>query len=89
MAVFPEDAGTKTLLIVDDAVPNRLLLKKAVSADYQTLEAGNGQEALDILRSAPDISLVILDIMMPVLDGYGVLEQMGADEALKIGRAHV
>ena len=72
MAVFPEDAGTKTLLIVDDAVPNRLLLKKAVSADYQTLEAGNGQEALDILRSAPDISLVILDIMMPVLDGYGV-----------------
>lgn len=82
MAVFPEDAGTKTLLIVDDAVPNRLLLKKAVSADYQTLEAGNGQEALDILRSAPDISLVILDIMMPVLDGYGVLEQMGADEAL-------
>lgn len=82
MTPLPEDTAAKTLLIVDDALPNRLLLKKALSSDYRTLEAENGQEALDILRSSPEISLVILDIMMPVLDGYAVLEQMGADEAL-------
>lgn len=82
MAVFSDGLGQSTVLIVDDAVPNRILLKKALSGDYRTLEAADGREALQLMRAEPDISLVILDIMMPVLDGYGVLENMRKDEEL-------
>ena len=83
MAAFTDSPEKKTLLIVDDTIPNRLLLRQALSGDYEILEAGDGQTALEILRAAPEISLIILDILMPASDGYGVLEALRADEELR------
>ena len=73
----------KTILIVDDNLINRKILIKILSGEYRVLEAGNGEEALAILRQNYDaISLVLLDIMMPVMDGYDVLREMQRDENL-------
>lgn len=62
-----------TILIVDDDADIRLLLRLELDAEgHQILEAGDGAQALAAIGAdAPD--LVILDIMMPVLDGWGVL----------------
>ena len=72
-----------TILIVDDAEQNRLLLRDHVELlGHQPLLAENGAAALEIMaREPPD--LVLLDILMPVLDGYGVLEHMRSDATLR------
>ena len=73
----------RKILVVEDNIVNRLTLCKVLSQDYETLEAANGQEALDILdREAPDISLIFLDIRMPVMDGYTFLEKVQTDQKL-------
>lgn len=73
----------KKILIVEDNELNRAILSEILSGDYQVLEAGNGQEALDILRSAKDtIALILLDMMMPVMDGYTFLDRIKDDAAL-------
>ena len=65
------------VLIVDDSLINRMILKEMLQDNYDILEAGDGAEGLGILsRYGKSISLVLLDIMMPVLDGFGVLEKM-------------
>lgn len=67
----------KTLLVADDNKVNRLLLLEILKKDYNVLEATNGREALDFLLEHKDeISVVLLDIGMPVLDGYEVLKVM-------------
>ncbi|MDD3412024.1 MAG: EAL domain-containing protein, partial [Eubacteriales bacterium] len=72
-----------TLLIVDDQAMNRRILNKLLSGSYTLLEAENGKEAMEILRDASrSISAVVLDIVMPVMDGYAVLEEMRADPEL-------
>ncbi|WP_352399393.1 EAL domain-containing protein [Anaerotignum sp.] len=73
----------KTILIADDAKPNRLLLKKIFENEYDIEEADNGLETLDKLRHNTDIAVLILDIMMPKMDGFGVLEEMQKDEYLR------
>ncbi|MDD3832213.1 MAG: EAL domain-containing protein [Clostridia bacterium] len=66
-----------TILVVDDVPVNRLLLKEIFSNDADVIEASNGQEALDILsQHHQSIGAVILDIQMPVLDGWQTLEHM-------------
>ena len=64
-----------TVLIVDDKKVNREILKKILSTDYETLEAENGQEALEMLDQH-EISAVLLDIVMPVMDGYIFLQTL-------------
>ena len=65
-----------TVLIVDDDPDIRLLLRLELSAEgHQIIEAGDGQEALAALE-ADDVDLMLLDIMMPVLDGWGVLKAL-------------
>ena len=65
------------ILVVDDEERMRKLLKDFLSAkDYTILEAENGQKALDVFDLNPDISLIILDIMMPVLDGWATLREL-------------
>jgi len=66
------------LLVVDDNPVNRMLAKKILSREgYGILEAGDGRQALDIIEQrAP--SLMLLDMNMPVMDGYEVLEQLRA-----------
>lgn len=65
------------ILIVDDSEMNRALLIEMLNGDFEVLEAENGKIALDYLQQyGSGISLVLLDIMMPVMDGFEVLMQM-------------
>lgn len=66
-----------TILIVDDSEINRALLIEMLSESYNILEAANGVEAVTALRqNRTEISLMLLDIMMPEMNGFEVLEYM-------------
>jgi CheY-like chemotaxis protein len=69
----------KKILIAEDSPVNRELLRELLEMqDYEVFEAGNGQEALDMLdQLRPD--LLILDLGMPVLDGFGAIRKIRAD----------
>lgn len=68
------------ILIVDDSEMNRFILTRMLQSDYEIMEAGDGLRALEILREkGAEISLVLLDIIMPRLDGFGVLETMNRE----------
>ena len=65
------------ILVVDDEGRMRKLVHDFLAkAGYQVLEAEDGAEAVDIFFSRKDISLVILDVMMPKMDGYQVLKEI-------------
>ena len=73
----------KEILVVEDNELNRELLKEILNVQYDVVEAENGLEALDILkRQEHEISLILLDIQMPVMDGYTFLEQVKGDAGL-------
>ena len=73
-----EDGKLKQqILIVDDSEMNREILKEILKEDYRILEAANGEECLEELeRYGTGISLVLLDIVMPEMDGFEVLAVM-------------
>jgi two-component system, cell cycle response regulator len=74
---------TSRALVVDDNRLNRLLLSRALAdLDVETLEAENGLRALEVMASSP-VDVVLLDLLMPELDGYATLERLSADEALR------
>ncbi len=61
------------VLVVDDESRMRKLVKDfLVKQNYEVLEAGDGSEALDIFFENQDIALIILDVMMPRMDGWQV-----------------
>ena len=61
----------KQILILEDNELNRTILREILSGEYRILEAENGQDALEILKqNKEDIALILLDVMMPVMDGY-------------------
>lgn len=65
------------ILIVDDAEINRSLLKDILSAEYEIVEASNGLQAIEYLnRHIQETTLILLDIIMPVMDGFDVLKIM-------------
>lgn len=71
-----------TILVVDDVEVNRSLLTRRLKKDgHEVVEACNGVEALELV-CAQNFDLVLLDIMMPILDGYQVLETLKKDKAL-------
>ena len=75
----------KHILIVEDNDINRIMLGEILSEEYQVLEAENGKVALDILMEYKDkINLILLDLMMPVMDGYAFLEHVKQDEELAL-----
>ena len=75
----------KQILIVEDNELNRAMLYEIISSEYRVLEAENGQVALDILKQhKDDIALILLDVMMPVLDGYGFLDRVKEDAELAL-----
>lgn len=79
----PSIESLATVLVVDDAEVNRDLLSRRLQREgYAVVLASDGAEALDIARKQ-DFDLILLDIMMPVLDGYQVLETLKSDEALR------
>jgi adenylate cyclase len=78
-----EPAPAASILIVDDSAVNRATLTMGLERDgHRVTTADNGRQALELLASSP-FDAVLLDIVMPELDGYGVLEQMKADANLR------
>jgi adenylate cyclase len=75
--------GPGSLLVVDDNKVNRLLLARGLQEQgHKVTFAENGREALETMRRQP-FDLVLLDILMPELDGYQVLEQLTTDPDLR------
>ena len=73
----------RSILIVEDDLTSRRILSQILSPDYDTLEAANGQEALDLLNQGEhDVSLIFLDIWMPVMDGYTFMEKLRTNHIL-------
>ena len=65
------------ILVVDDESRMRKLVKDfLVKQNYEVLEAGDGSEALDVFFDNQDIALVILDVMMPKMDGWQVCREV-------------
>jgi len=72
-----------TVLVVDDDVNIRKMMIAALRRDgYQFLEAANGREALDCMRAGKP-SVVVLDLMMPILSGWDVLKEREGDPELR------
>ena len=74
----------KLVLVVDDQEINRDSLGIILEDDYEIIYAENGKEAIDQMRGhANELSLVLLDLMMPVMNGFEVMEIVREDEQLK------
>ncbi|HRJ71516.1 MAG TPA: SpoIIE family protein phosphatase [Terrimicrobiaceae bacterium] len=79
----PRPAITGRILIVDDQPDNRdVLAKRLVRQGHTTAQAGDGRQALEMLAGA-EFDLVLLDVMMPNMDGYTALGRMKSDPALR------
>jgi two-component system cell cycle response regulator len=75
--------GPGLVLVVDDDAMNRMLLSRGLERDGHRVRAvSNGVEALEALEEEPFDS-VLLDVLMPEMDGYQVLEQMKSDPRLR------
>ncbi len=76
---------TETILIVDDDSVNLMLVRKLISQryNYELLEAIDGDSALAIARSNPDLDLILLDVQMPDISGIEVCRQLKADESTR------
>ena len=73
------------ILVVDDESRIRKLVRDfLVRKDYEVLEAANGQEAVDLFFSQNHIDLIILDIMMPVMDGWQACREIRASSDVPI-----
>ena len=78
----PTDRPPHTVLVVDDQPVNIQVLYQALAAEHRVLKAGGGAEALRVCRThRPD--LVLLDVVMPGIDGFEVCRQLKADEATR------
>ncbi len=72
-----------TVLVVEDTRVNRLALRRGVEQEgHRVVEAADGREALDVLVREK-IDMVLLDLVMPELDGFGVLDRMAGDADLR------
>ena len=72
-----ESHSRQSILIVDDSEMNRAILAEILGSDYNILEATNGKECLAMLEQyGTGIALILLDIVMPVMDGFAVLSEM-------------
>ena len=73
----------KRVLVVDDELINRRLLEKIISEKYEVLQAADGAEALEIIKANKNtLSLILLDLLMPRLDGYELMAILKADDTL-------
>lgn len=84
MTFFNRYKAKRLVLVVDDQDINRELLGMILGDRYEVLFAENGKEAMEVIRANQQmLSIILLDLMMPVMDGFAVLERLRADETLK------
>ncbi|MFN7985664.1 MAG: response regulator, partial [Vicinamibacterales bacterium] len=83
MSKLLPSSGTRRVLVVDDDTDARTVMaRRASELGGLVTQASNGAEALDAIRhQRPD--LILLDLMMPVMDGFGVIDALRADPALR------
>ena len=78
------DGKRMEILIADDSANNRKLLAEMLADSYDIIEAEDGEKAIEILHEqGKNISLVLLDLLMPVMDGFDVLAYMGTNKWLE------
>lgn len=75
--------GKQHILIVDDEEVNRAILDVMFRSEYEILQASNGEEAIALIEKDHDLALILLDIVMPVMDGFGVLDYMKDHDILE------
>lgn len=75
--------GKQHILIVDDEEVNRAILDVMFRSEYEILQASNGEEAIALIEKDHDLALILLDIVMPVMDGFGVLDYMKEHDILE------
>ena len=84
LAPYAGKASRECILIVDDSEMNRAILYEMLHKDYDILEAENGEMCIRMLEKyGRDISLLLLDIVMPGMNGFDVLEQMNRRNGLR------
>ena len=80
-----DQMDTLKILVVDDESRMRKLVKDFLTKkNFQVLEAGNGEEAMDIFYEEKDIALIILDVMMPKMDGWEVFREIRKNSKVPI-----
>ena len=78
-------SASKKILVVEDNALNREMLTEILSDSYVVLQAENGQQALDLLsQQSEEIALILLDVMMPVMDGFTFLDHVKEDPKLSL-----
>ena len=83
VAAGRRNASRYRILIVDDSEMNRMILSEMLKGEFEILEAENGSACLDMLnRYETKISLILLDIVMPGMNGFGVLEYMNRNNLI-------
>jgi putative two-component system response regulator len=76
-----EESRKPTIMVVDDAPDNLVLIFGLLKESYQVLVANSGEKALRLLQGEHKPDLILLDIMMPVLSGYDVIQKLKTDPA--------
>ncbi|MFA5417338.1 MAG: ATP-binding protein, partial [Bacteroidales bacterium] len=72
----PEVSGLKTLIVEDDETSDLLISIMLADISHEILHAKNGLEAIELCRNHPDVDLILMDIKMPVIDGYEATRQI-------------
>ncbi len=80
---LPGSAAKPTVLVVDDTPTNLALMVEILHPQYHTRVAINGLRALELLAAGPPVDLILLDVMMPGLDGYEVCARLKADPSTR------
>lgn len=78
-----------TVLVVDDVKTNLMIMGQSLKGLYQILEASSGAQCLKLARSEPQPDLILLDVVMPDLDGYEVCRALKSDPATAEDRKSV
>ncbi len=82
-AASPDPTDGATVLVVDDTPDNLALMSELLRGRYRVKIANNGEKALRIANTAPHPDLILLDVMMPGMDGYEVCERLRAEAATR------
>lgn len=84
LCISDVDFSGKKIMVVDDDMRNTYVLMEILEEkNADVITASNGQEAIDTLNKNPDTNIILMDIMMPVMNGYEAIQKIKADEKTK------